>query len=88
MAHFEATVQLLDMDESDASAALRAVEERLRVGGFHRWRVVRLGAPSAAPRVGARGGRSPRGAARYSGGDLMFFGIAAWAMWFLWLLVS
>ena len=96
MAHFEATVRLLDVDEADATAARRSVEDRLRTAGFNRWQIINL-APHGALPQGAGSRRRPfGGAARrpiradmsYASGGLLVAAIVAWALWFLWLLAG
>ena len=87
MARFEAMVRVLDVDEADEWAARRAVDERLRAGGFARWQVVRLG-PRGSTRPGRRYRRvPPRPPADLSaaGSGLMLSGLVAWVLWFLWV---
>jgi hypothetical protein len=87
MARFEAIVRLLDVDETDEWAARRAVEERLRAGGFPRWQVIRLG-PRGSTRPGRRPrppGPRPQADLSAAGGGLMLSGVVAWILWFLWV---
>ena len=88
MAHFEATVRIFDVSESNASAARRVVEDRLRTAGFSRWKVARVALQGKiVPRAD-----SPRGVMRsdasYLGGGLLIAAVVAWTLWFLWLLAS
>jgi hypothetical protein len=88
MTHFQATVRIFDVSESNASAARRAIEERLRVAGFTRWQVARVGPQrSIASRA-----ESPRRVVRtdvsYVGGGMLVAAVVAWTLWFLWLLAS
>ena len=88
MAHFEVTVRLFDVIESDAPAARRALEERLRAAGFTRWQIVGV----TTPRALARGVEPRRRAVRrrdvsYAGGALVV-AVVAWTFWFLWLLAG
>jgi len=86
MAHFEVTVRLMDVVESDAQAAMRVVEDGLRSGGFSRWQVTHLGLQSAI--VPARPARRPlQTEAGYSGG-LLVAALLAWVLWFIWLLTG
>ena len=86
MAHFEATVRVFEVVESDSAAARRAVEERLRSGGFSRWQVVNVALQRAAtPAVRVRP-RPRRPQMTYTGGGLLVAAIVAWLLWFLYLL--
>ena len=96
MAHFEATVRILDVTESDAPAARRLIEERLREGGFARWHILSLGVQGtmthAVARPAARAARALRRPRRvevsYAGGGLLVAAVVAWTLWFLWLLTE
>ena len=89
MAHFEATVRIFDVIESDAPAARRALDERLRAAGFKRWQVARIGLQGA---ITTQGIERPRRVVRtdvsYAGGGLLVAAVVAWTLWFLWLLAS
>jgi len=89
MARFEATVRILDVTESDAPAARRAIEERLRDAGFTRWHILSLGVQGAMVRAVPR---PPRRARRvevsYAGGGLLVAAVVAWTLWFFWLLAE
>jgi hypothetical protein len=83
MAHFEATVRLFDLVESDALAARRAVEERLQAAGFSRCQVTKVGVqPSVSPAARPHSIRTETG---QPGSALLMAAMAAWALWFLWL---
>jgi hypothetical protein len=86
MPQFQATVRLFDIVEADGPGARRVLEERLRNAGFGRWQVAQLGlqAEGAGPVRVAR--RRMRTDASYAGGGLLLVAVAAWALWFLWLL--
>ena len=89
MAHFEATVRVFDVIESDATTARRALEERLRTSGFTRWQIVSIGLQGAISRpVTVRGRRPIRAQASYAGGGMLVAAVVAWALWFLWLLAN
>lgn len=88
MAHFEATVRLLDVTESDPPAARRAIEERLRAAGFTRWQIIRVGPQGAVTRRVNPPRRSVRSEISYASGSLLVAAVVAWTLWFLWLLAS
>jgi hypothetical protein len=89
MAHFEATVRVLDVTESDAPEARRAIEERLRAGGFTRWQIVSLSVQGTMVHRVTRPARSPRRTeVTYAGGGLLVAAVVAWTLWFLWLLTE
>ena len=88
MAHFEATVRIFDVAESNAPAARRVVQERLRAAGFTRWQVVRIGPQGATTHRGETSRRIARTDLTYAGGGLLVAAVVAWALWFLWLLGS
>ena len=94
MAQFEADIRLYDVAETDAVAARKAVDERLRAAGFRRWKIVKIGHQGAVQRPLGR--TMPRGAlynnpsarARADAGQGAWVVVAAlaWAIWFVWLL--
>jgi hypothetical protein len=86
MAHFEATVRVFDVIEADASAARRAIDERLRMGGFTRWQVVNVSLQGAITR--ALPPPRPRAHPRNTAGVLLFAAIFAWVLWLLWVLAG
>jgi hypothetical protein len=89
MAHFEATVRVLDVTESDAPAARRVIEERLREGGFTRWRILSLGVQGAMVHAVTRPVRRARRVeVSYAGGGLLVAAVVAWTLWFFWLLAE
>jgi hypothetical protein len=88
MAHFEATVRLLDVIASDPPGARRAIEERLRAAGFSRWQIVRVGPLGATTRRVEPPRRLARPDASYLGGGLLVAAGVAWTLWFLWILAS
>jgi hypothetical protein len=95
MAHFEVTVRLSDVNESDGPAARRAIEERLRAAGFSRWQIVGVGLQGATPKSmpQRRTNIEPRrreGQPDMSraGGGLLVAAVVAWTLWFLWLLAG
>jgi len=88
MAHFEATVRLFDVVESDATAARRAVEDRLRAAGFGRWLVINVGPLLATPPAIRPRHRPANTDVGYAGGVFLVVTVMAWAIWFLWMLVS
>ena len=89
MAHFEATVRVLDVTESDAPAARRVIEERLREGGFTRWHILSLGVQGAMVHAVTRPARRARRVeVSYAGGGLLVAAVVAWTLWFLWLLTE
>jgi hypothetical protein len=92
MAHFEATVRILDVTESDAPAARRLIEERLREGGFSRWHILSLGVQGAMVHAAHAVPRPTRRARRvevsYAGGGLLVAAVVAWTLWFFWLLAE
>ena len=89
MAHFEATVRILDVTESDAPAARRVIEERLREGGFTRWHILSLGVQGAMVHAVSRPARRARRVeVSYAGGGLLVAAVVAWTLWFFWLLAE
>ncbi len=88
MAHFEATVRVLDLEEQDVLLARRHIEERLRAAGFSRWQIVGLGVQGTLTRPVRGRRRSTRRDATYIGGGLMVTAVVAWALWFLWMLAG
>jgi hypothetical protein len=88
MAHFEARVRLFDVVESNAPAARRAIEERLRAAGFSRWQIVRVGLQGAITQSVTPPRRIVRTDVSYAGGGLLVAAVVAWTLWFLWLLAS
>ena len=88
MTHFEATVRIFDVNESSASAACRAIEERLRVAGFARWRVVQVAPQRRAAVRGESRRREGRGDISYVGGGMLAAAAVGWTLWFLWLLAG
>lgn len=83
MARYEVRVQLLDVDETNASEARNAVENRLREAGFARWRILAMrpqGMPYPARRRRPRR-RSPR-RDQMVGGSLLVGSLIAWWLWF------
>ena len=87
MVHFEATVRVFDLNDQDALLARRRVEEGLRAAGFSRWQIVGLGM-QGVPRAARVRRRPVRADVNYIGGGLMVTAVAAWTLWFLWLLSS
>ena len=89
MAHFEARVRVFDLIETDAAAARRTLEERLRTAGFNRWQVgnIELQRAIIPPVVAARR-RAAAAQASYAGGGVMVAGVVAWALWFLWIIAG
>jgi hypothetical protein len=88
MAHFEATVRVLDLEEQDVLLARRHIEERLHAAGFSRWQIVGLGVQGTLTRPVRVRRRSTRPDATYIGGGLMVTAVVAWALWFLWMLAG
>ena len=88
MAHFEATVRIFDVTESDAPAARRAIEERLRGAGFTRWQIARIGVQGAVPNKVEVRRRVARTDMSYAGGGMLVAAVVAWTLWFLWLLAG
>jgi hypothetical protein len=89
MPQFQATVRLFDIAEADGPGARRVLEERLRNAGFGRWQVTQLGLQAEVATVPARVARRRiRTDASYAGGGLLLVAVAAWALWFLWLLAG
>lgn len=87
MAHFEVTVRLLDVVESDAQTAIRVIEERLRSAGFARWHVAHVGLQPAVVPV-ARPVRRPLPTEAAYGSGLLVAALLAWALWIVWLLAG
>jgi hypothetical protein len=87
MAHFEATVRVFDLNDQDALLARHHIEEGLRAAGFSRWQIVGL-AMQGAERAARPRQRPRRADVNYIGGGLMVTAVAAWTLWFLWLLGS
>jgi hypothetical protein len=88
MGRFQATVQILDVTEPDASTAVRTVEERLQKAGFDRWHVVSLH-PQAVRISTRRPRRRPSRRERSDGGAAILVGtVLALALWFLWLIAG
>lgn len=88
MAHFEATVRVLDLEEPDALLARRHVEERLRAAGFRRWQIVGLGVEGSRPRPVRMRRRSPRLNATYFEQAMLLTAAVVWVLWFVWMLVG
>jgi hypothetical protein len=88
MAHFEATVRVFDVIESNAPAARRAIEERLRTTGFSRWQIVAVGPQGTITRHEKRPRRAVQKDLSYAGGGILIAAVVAWTLWFLWLLAS
>ena len=88
MAHFETTVRLFDVIESNAPAARRAVEERLRAAGFNRWQIVNVGLQGTTARAPEVPRRSQVRHDIGYGGGLLVAAVVAWTLWFLWVLAS
>jgi hypothetical protein len=98
MTHFEAMVRIFDVNESNASAARRAIEDRLRVAGFTRWQVARVGPQrTITARVETYRAETHRAETRrpmvrsdvsFVGGGMLVAAVVAWTLWFLWLLAS
>lgn len=88
MAHFEATVRLFDVIGSNAPAARRALEERLRAAGFTRWQILGVTTQGTLARV-VEPRRRPvrRRDVSYAGGALVA-AVVVWTLWFLWLLAG
>jgi len=92
MAHFEVTVRLSDVNESDGPAARQAIEERLRAAGFSRWQIVAVGLQGATHkntsqrRTNRRREMGPD--ISRAGGGLLVAAVVAWTLWFLWLLAG
>ncbi len=88
MAHFEVTVRLLDIVEPNAAAAGRAVESRLRSGGFARWHILKVGLPVLSrPTVRVpEAKRTLQRRGSYASGALLVIASAAWALWFLYVI--
>jgi hypothetical protein len=88
MAHFEATVRLFDVIESNAPAARRALEERLRAAGFTRWQILGVTTQGTVARVAEPRRRTARRRdVSYAGGVLVAAAVV-WTLWFLWLLAG
>ena len=88
MAHFEATVRIFDVTESNAPAARRAIEDRLRVAGFTRWQIARVGVQGTIPHKIEPRRRVARTDMSYAGGGMLVAAVVAWTLWFLWLLAG
>ena len=88
MANFEATVHVFEVSESNAAAARRAIEDRLRVAGFTRWRVGRVVPQGTIVHRADSPRRVARTDASYVGGAMLIAAVLAWTLWFLWLLAS
>jgi hypothetical protein len=88
MPQFQATVRLFDIAETDGPGARRALEERLRSAGFSRWQVTQVGLQAEAPPPVRVARRRMRTDASYAGGGFLLVAVAAWALWFLWLLAG
>ncbi len=88
MANFEATVQIFEVNESNAAAARRAIDDRLRVAGFTRWRIARVGPQGTTIHRTDSPRRVVRADASYVGGAMLIAAVLAWTLWFLWLLAS
>ena len=88
MAHFEATVRLFDVIESNAPAARRALEERLRAAGFTRWQILGVVTQGTLPRVVEPRRRTARRPDISYAGALLVAAVVAWTVWFLWLLAG
>ncbi|MFQ5666561.1 MAG: hypothetical protein ACE5I7_09035 [Candidatus Binatia bacterium] len=88
MARLEATVRLFDLVESDAPTARREIERRLRTAGFTRWQVVSVRSQGSTTHVVTPHRRVTRSNVSYAGGGLLVAAVAAWTLWFLWLLAS
>ncbi|HVM97907.1 MAG TPA: hypothetical protein VMT89_16045 [Candidatus Acidoferrales bacterium] len=91
MAQFEATVRVFEVNEVDPIAARRAVEERLRSGGFARFQIMNLGVQGAIPaRIEPPATRRRRVGmqASYAGGGMLVAAVVAWTLWFLWMLAG
>jgi hypothetical protein len=88
MAHFEATVRVFDVSESNASAARRVIEGRLRAGGFSRWQIARVTLQGTVTHRVESARRVVRPDVTYAGGGMLIAAVLAWTLWFLWLLAS
>jgi hypothetical protein len=88
MAHFEATVRIFDVSESNASTARRVIEDRLRTAGFSRWKVARIAVQGTMVPRADLPRRVMRTDASYVGGGMLIAAVVAWTLWFLWLLAS
>ncbi|HVO24430.1 MAG TPA: hypothetical protein VMW56_12475 [Candidatus Margulisiibacteriota bacterium] len=88
MAHFEATVRIFEINESNASAARRVIEERLRAAGFSRWQIARVVHQGSLTRRVETARRVMRTDVSYIGGSMLIAAMVAWTLWFLWLLAS
>jgi hypothetical protein len=89
MPQFESLVRLSEIEENDAGAARRAIEERLRTAGFHRWHIVNLSPQGTPNHYRPRPPRRPTRVDRaYAGGGMLVAAVVAWTLWFLWLLAG
>ena len=88
MSDFEATVRLYELEEHDAAAARRAIESRLRAAGFRRWRIVSVAKQGALTHPTRVSRREQQPQQNMAGSGILVAGMAAWALWFLWLLAG
>ena len=88
MAHFEATVRIFDVSESNASAARHAIEDRLRTAGFNRWKIARVAPQGTVSQRTDVPRRMTRSNASSVGGGILIAAVVAWTLWFLWLLAG
>jgi len=94
MPTFRATVRIDNVEGDDAADARRAVEERLRDAGLHRWSVLRVDRQTALTEQEARRnrGRVAPGERVWrqqsNTGGVLLAAAAIWALWFFWQLSS